>query len=781
MSNRVKFCPKEKKIEVVEPQFVQKSFENLTIGGIESSSHFVKNCSSNGSSSCPIVLKSHYSNQREKFDPFFSEAVGEICLLSLIEKERDKIYKLIETFLAEFSSLVLAAVEDANKTVESKLCTVQRYVSDKIHQYDSSYKREKELLASERYVPPIEKAIGLKWKTKVDLRSGLPNHTIVQPTFQYVSILSTLSSLFKQPTFKKMYFDSCLNTEHTCEDSIYKHFCCSSVGRARDIFKDKTAIKICGGIDDFDPCDAVKSHKVTHKVSAFYFTIGNMSDAYSSKNDNMYLIALCDTTNLKQEKISYDDITTLITNEIKELETNGIRVDDKVLKGSFVNVTGDNLGANGFFGYIENFNGRFCRACDINKEESERATKEDPTKLRTKESYSECVNAVERFESSGKKINFQVTKGVKRGCPFNSLAFFHTIENITFDIMHDVNEGAILFLMRNLFRYMNDNKIMDDGKIQKRVRDFNYGEVSKRNKPSALSIDSNNLGQNASQSLCLFINLPFIFADIKEKLEPIWIGVESLLKCVEIIYSKEISEDDINQLEILIELHLNWFLNTFNTHLRPKHHFLTHYPDAIRRMGPLIYYWMMRVDSKHQFFTRVAKNTNNFVNLTKTMAKKHQAIMAYKPFTINDIQLSKSSNKFEKMNTKYRDHVLQLLGHGVKDDLLVHKFATFNHFQYREGLLIVDEGSIYEIVYVFSLHDKISLYCRPYRVVKFESFFNSFEIACDDSSKQFKLVDPKKLNNLKSYDKKFVQQKIYIICDTLNVRKVCSNSLHHYQ
>lgn len=299
------------------------------------------------------------------------------------------------------------------------------------------------------------------------------------------------------------------------------------------------------------------------------------------------------------------------------------------------------------------FLSRFYRACETTEEESEKATIENVAMIRTKQLYEKCVEVAEKFIESGQNVDLKSTAGVKRRCPFNDLIYFHSIDNITFDLMHDVNEGAIPFLLTNLFEFMIEKKIMNATEIQTKIRDFNYGELSKRNKPSQLKLDRKNLGQNASQTYCLFINIIFIFASVKDKLEGIWIGVESLLKCCEIIYSKDISEDDINQFTVLLDLHLKCFQELFKTHLRPKQHFLTHYPTAIRKMGPVIFYWMMRVDSKHQFFTHLLHDTNNFVNIAKTLAKKHQALMAYKLFTISDIERSKTTYDFIKIASKH--------------------------------------------------------------------------------------------------------------------------------
>lgn len=230
-SNRVKFCPKEGKVVEADPEFVVKSFKNLLIGESKNNSHFVIN----SSSSSQVALKSHYSNQREKFDSFFSDLVGDIYLLSVTEKERDTVYQLIDKVVGEFSSLVLAGLDIESDNVEQKISDVQQYVLDKIHRYDSSYKREKELHVRKTYVPPDNMAIGLTWATKVNIKTGLPDHTITQPTFQYVPILKTLKSLFIQPQFKQSYFESCFNPNHTCEDEIFKNFCCSSVSRNSEL------------------------------------------------------------------------------------------------------------------------------------------------------------------------------------------------------------------------------------------------------------------------------------------------------------------------------------------------------------------------------------------------------------------------------------------------------------------------------------------------------------------------------------------------------------------
>lgn len=99
------------------------------------------------------------------------------------------------------------------------------------------------------------------------------------------------------------------------------------------------------------------------------------------------------------------------------------------------------------------------------------------------------------------------------------------------------------------------------------------------------------------------IHLPFIFAKYQAKLNDIWGSTESLLKIMQIVYSHTISEDDINILTSYIEEHYTFLIEKFNATLSPKDHHITHYPNAIRKIGPLINYWMLRFEAKHRFFT----------------------------------------------------------------------------------------------------------------------------------------------------------------------------------
>ena len=63
--------------------------------------------------------------------------------------------------------------------------------------------------------------------------------------------------------------------------------------------------------------------------------------------------------------------------------------------------------------------------------------------------------------------------------------------------------------------------------------------------------------------------------------------------------------------------------------LLPKHHYLSHYPWLITQFGPLIRVWTLRFESKHAYFKKVARQKQNFINISKTLCESHQMLQAY--------------------------------------------------------------------------------------------------------------------------------------------------------
>ena len=120
-----------------------------------------------------------------------------------------------------------------------------------------------------------------------------------------------------------------------------------------------------------------------------------------------------------------------------------------------------------------------------------------------------------------------------------------------------------------------------------------------------------------------FINyLPLMIGDLIPENDKMWDLLIVLIKIIDVVMLPNITEIQINSLKHLVSKHNSLYMQLFNEPLKPKFHFLLHYPSAIRKCGPLKNLWCMRFEGLHKQFKNPAKATNSRVNISFTLAVK---------------------------------------------------------------------------------------------------------------------------------------------------------------
>ena len=122
------------------------------------------------------------------------------------------------------------------------------------------------------------------------------------------------------------------------------------------IYKD-----ICDGSYYFDESQTenpLGSKKGIHKLGCIYFILRNLPPKYNSVLMNIHVVTLFHSQDLKT--YGFDNILKPL-DDLKILETQGIEVpfSDVALLGSVIQVTGDNLGLHGLFGFVESFSATY--------------------------------------------------------------------------------------------------------------------------------------------------------------------------------------------------------------------------------------------------------------------------------------------------------------------------------------------------------------------------------------------------------------------------------------
>lgn len=314
----------------------------------------------------------------------------------------------------------------------------------------TAYWRLKECRKNPLFVEPKEIALQLKWRSKSQSNSDISFHRLVPSTFQFVSIGKTLSAILSEPDFQQMYTKYNSNEKHECKQGIYIDFCCGYTYKSKQIFADKNVVQIQIGIDDFEICSPLKTKTKKHSICGIYFQIRNLPENIVAKIDNIFLVALINTLDLKSDEILHD-VLKILFKDLQILEREGFRTTDgKNWKAALVNISADNLGANFILGFSKGFHANyFCRVCEMPHDECETSTFEVMEKLRTKDSHEQHISLL------NEKSSLSDTKGVRMKCLFNDLDNFDIFQNVSLDIMHDLFEGVIFFffvcILRSLY------------------------------------------------------------------------------------------------------------------------------------------------------------------------------------------------------------------------------------------------------------------------------------------------------------------------------------------
>lgn len=219
-TNKIVFCPADEKVRSIDiqKQCTQNSPHHRRTNG-------ESNILADTQNPAQTIFKSEYSLQLQRFDDFFKGIVGQLNRFTASQENKNSIYVMFEQLLSQFCQLMITNIESKSnaycnsacgKHIISSINDVSSYMKDKCSKFNTSYKREKELKQMANYVAPIEKAIGLKWKSVSNAQFNLPDHNIVQQTFHFIPVIDQLNAFFSDPRIAQLYIDYNEHRDHIC-------------------------------------------------------------------------------------------------------------------------------------------------------------------------------------------------------------------------------------------------------------------------------------------------------------------------------------------------------------------------------------------------------------------------------------------------------------------------------------------------------------------------------------------------------------------------------------
>lgn len=608
-------------------------------------------------------------------------------------------------------------------------------------------------------MPPEEKTIGVRWISSRLPGCNTPVPRIISSVFQKIDLVKSIISLFQRDDFRSEYFSYNQQQAKLVSSDIYMNH--------------PNSLQIEIGQDDFEPCNPLGSRATVYKLSPVYVSVKNIPPKFSSKLSNIMLSSLCYTDDTKTRYTDWNDIWLGLLFDLRQIENGIILHDGTTMRGTVVSVVSDNLGANTILGFVKNFSkAKYpCRFCLCSIEEIRTVCKEIQSKRRTKDNYEEQLQKIKYSET----VDLTNTCGVKMHCALNDLKYYHMIDSMTPDIMHDINEGAIPYLLKALFKYLIKHKVCTEIELKNKIRFHDFGFKNKKNEPSELLIKKPCLGQNASKIICLFQSIPFILFEYKdtEAIKKVWTCVEALLKITQIVYSEKIDKGDLKDLEKFTQIHLESFIKNFDAHLKFKHHMLTHLVSTIIAMGPVKYFSMIRYEAKHKELKNCIGDSKNYKNLTKSMAERHQQMMSLQENTYTDH--FEHAKIIKAVDTDFlKDHEIFFqkafnFDHGNLKEIFEVKWMIHNSFRYCKGFFIEFESALYQIEKVLLKENEYHFFCVRFCVTKYCHFLNSIKIVVFEPN-LFKIIAFSSLRNKKVFEGKVLEKEKFIILDTLDLK-----------
>lgn len=628
--------------------------------------------------------------------------------------------------LEEFTNELHSQIKQEILSVVPEDNAVRNALEQSLEKFDNPFsdlnsetKRTKYLNTKWGVVEPQEIILGNRFDMRRNKTTGTYSQVPVRDTFIYVPILDTLKFMCRNSEICKLL-------TQTDNKNTYDDFRDGSYFKAHPLFsKQKIALQIQIYYDDFETANPLGSKRGIHKVGALYFVLRNLPPRFNSAVMNIHLVALFHSDDVKT--YGFDSILKPLINDIKTLETEGLDLPfstDKIY-GTICQITGDNLGMHSILGFTESFSGsHFCRLCLINKDDAQKVYTEDSPKMVMREKHFYEMQCQE-LESNPSKLS---VFGLKRNSVLNSLQYFHVSCNFSLDIMHDILEGVAQYEMKLLFEYLAENFISKLDLLS-RIYAFDYGYLERKNRPTRINLESsgNSIGLNSIQSLCLVRNIPLLFGDLVPEENEHWTLLLLLLQIINIVFSPSLTMGMTVHLKHLIMEHHSLFKRLYpHKNLIPKHHFMVHYPSCIRKIGPLIHQWSMRCEAKHKVFKNTIKN---FKNITKSLAKKHQLLIAghWDTLPANKVEYgplkSISLDKDDDDGDDFADF------HNVDPkDMFSANWVKISGTEYRTGLIVCSE-----------FKEELPVFCKISKILVINSviYFIADKLMVDHFSEHF--------------------------------------------
>lgn len=671
-----------------------------------------------------------------------SSTVTERTVQSVIEHTTSLVSDIVEDITTDVRNTLSSVNVMDDVECESLLYRIQQHATP-FSTIDSRHKRDTYFRKQYGMVQAKSIFLGNRYDQSLDPGTGSMRQVVKRDTFQYVPILKLIELLLNDSSI----LDACMQ-DRVSVDGLMYDFCDGSLFKSIPLFvEDKSALQLCLYFDECEVVNPLGSRRGIHKIGFIYLCLRNVQPMFNSRLNNIHIVLAF--SSLDRSKYGFDKILAPVIRDIKQLEQ-GVDFtlrDGTVVhkRGTLVQIAGDNLGLNQLGGFVESFSVlHFCRLCTINKADCCETYRDDGLELRTKEQYSQQLKCLLDGTVSTRDC------GIKHSCSLNSLQYFHIAENVAVDVMHDLLEGIVPYELKlTLSSFIFDKQYFSLQMLNARLASFDYGYSDRGNNPTALSEaelrdpQKTSLTQKAAQTMCLVSILPFLIGDKVPEDDDVWQLYLLLRDIIDLVFSDVCSLGSSIYLKCKIEDHHSLFRAVFpEKNLIPKHHMLVHYPQVMRKVGPLSRCSSMRFEAKHNESKRLCGIVCCFKDICRTVVHRHQLNQCVRIAASNSAAYEVKVEQVEVITVNELQHadiiLLSIAGLQRFDDISHGVCVFVCGTEYRRNLVLVvdtgDEPSFSQIVDCLVVTDAaVYFVCQDLLIKYYDSHMHAYVVEQGDS------------------------------------------------
>ncbi|XP_059195156.1 uncharacterized protein LOC131976241 [Centropristis striata] len=555
-----------------------------------------------------------------------------------------------------------------------------------------------------------------------------PGHTIM-----YVPILQMIQELFKNTDILSKIREPNTDPRHYVSYRDGSHFCENELLSIEDL---SLAIQLY--IDDLEIANPLGTSRKVYKLCSVYWVLANLPPKYKSAMHTIQLAVLAKVTDLK--RYGYAAVLAPLVRDVHTLEQDGVFIESvgQNVKGTIFCVSADNLAAHGLGGFLESFRAEYaCRFCMATSEQFQATEVRDEEFVqRTKASHDVHVqNALK----NGSEF------GVKHDCVLReALEYFHPITGFPPDILHDLLEGIVPIELALCIKEMIRLKFFTLEYLNQKITSFPYQHTDKVNRPKAIHktfMTRGTIGGNGHENATLLRLLPLFVGNKVPEGNAAWAVLMELKEVVELALCPSFTDETIDYFVWKISDHRQTLQEVFpELRLRPKHHYVEHYPTLVKCFGPLVHVWTMRFEAKHRFFKRVVHDAQNFKNILKTLATRHQHMMAYHLHAPSFFRPKTQTARVESVLVSALPEVAQahIRGQTTSDTVYHTANVTIDGTDYTNGMFVsvgVSGGlsKFCKLAQIYLVNNNVSFLCCD-----FDSWYvehlRSYELSATQTS-----------------------------------------------